>query len=45
VHEQAAIAHIQIKVGNGPESSGVRIQFLKRLVDFGDHTRDRKSVV
>ena len=38
-HEQAAIAHIQIKVDNGPESSGVRTQFLKRLVDFVDHTR------
>jgi len=37
-HERAAIAHIQIKVDNGPESSGVRTQFLKRLVDFADHT-------
>lgn len=36
--ERAAIAHIQIKVDNGPESSGVRTQFLKRLVDFVDHT-------
>jgi hypothetical protein len=38
-HERAAIAHIQIKVDNGPESSGVRTQFLKRIVDFVDHTR------
>ena len=38
-HERSAIAHIQIKVDNGPESSGVRTQFLKRLVDFVDHTR------
>jgi len=26
--ERAAIAHIQIKVDNGPESSGIRTQFL-----------------
>ena len=38
-HERSAIAHIQIKVDNGPESSGVRTQFLKRIVDFVDHTR------
>lgn len=37
VPEQAAIAHIQLKVDNGPESSGMRTQFLKRLVDFADH--------
>nr|MBS0020764.1 transposase [Gammaproteobacteria bacterium] len=36
--EQAAITHIQLKVDNGPESSGVRTQFLKRRVDFADHT-------
>ena len=30
--------HIQIKVDNGPESSGVRTQFLKRMVEFADHT-------
>ena len=38
VSEQAAITHIQLKVDNGPESSGVRTQFLKRMVDFADHT-------
>jgi hypothetical protein len=38
MHEQAAITHIQLKVDNGPESSGVRTQFLKRRVDFADHT-------
>lgn len=27
---------IQIKVDNGPENSGVRTQFLNRLVSFGD---------
>jgi len=37
-HERSAITQIQIKVDNGPESSGVRTQFLKRLVDFVDHT-------
>ena len=36
--EQAAISPIQLKVDNGPESSGVRTQFLKRRVDFADHT-------
>lgn len=34
--EQATIAHLQLKVDNGPESSGVRTQFLTRLVDFAD---------
>ena len=29
-------ALIQIKVDNGPESSGVRTQFLKRMVEFVD---------
>lgn len=38
-HQGAAIEHIQIKVDNGPESSGVRTQFLKRIVEFVDHTR------
>jgi hypothetical protein len=37
-HEQATTAHIQIKIDNGPESSGVRTQFLKRMVDFADNT-------
>ena len=37
-YELDGIAHIQIKVDNGPESSGVRTQFLKRMVDFADHT-------
>jgi len=34
--EQATIAHLQLKVDNGPESSGVRTRFLKRLVDVAD---------
>jgi hypothetical protein len=35
--EQTATAVIQIKMDNGPESSGVRTQFLNRLVHFADH--------
>lgn len=31
---QAAIQRIQLKVDNGPESSGVRTQFLHRLVEW-----------
>ena len=34
--QQQEIKQIQIKVDNGPESSGVRTQFLKRMVDFAD---------
>jgi hypothetical protein len=34
--EQAATAQIQLKVDNGPESSGVRTQFLNRMVQFAD---------
>jgi len=30
---------IQIKVDNGPESSGVRTQFLKRMTDFAETIR------
>ncbi|EIJ36855.1 Rhodopirellula transposase family protein [Thiothrix nivea DSM 5205] len=29
---------IQIKADNGPESSGIRTQFLKRMVEFANHT-------
>jgi hypothetical protein len=29
---------VQLKVDNGSESSGVRTQFLKRMVDFADST-------
>ena len=36
--QQAQITHIQLKVDNGPESSGVRTQFLKRMVAFADDT-------
>ncbi len=35
---RAQLTHIQLKVDKGPESSGVRTQFLKRRVDFADHT-------
>lgn len=36
-HEQQQIQQIQLKVDNGPESSGVRTQFLNRMVKFADH--------
>ncbi|HAI68970.1 MAG TPA: hypothetical protein DCM38_05975 [Gammaproteobacteria bacterium] len=32
--EQLSITLIQIKIENGPESSGVRTQFLKRMTEF-----------
>ncbi len=34
--QQQATQHIQLKVDNGPESSGVRTQFLKRIVELTD---------
>ncbi len=34
--EKQQIDLIQIKVDNGSENSGVRTQFLKRMVDFAD---------
>ena len=34
--QQQATQHIQLKVDNGSESSGVRTQFLKRMVEFAD---------
>jgi hypothetical protein len=34
--EQVAMARLQIKMDNGPESSGRRTQFLHRMVDFCD---------
>lgn len=36
--EKQQIELIQIKVDNGAENSGVRTQFLKRMVDFADET-------
>ncbi len=36
--EKAQINLIPIKVDNGPESSGVRTQFLKRMVEFASST-------
>jgi DDE family transposase len=35
-HEKAAAARLQIKMDNGPESSGKRTQFLHRMVQFAD---------
>ena len=34
--EQARTEQLQIKMDNGPESSGVRTQFLHRMVQFAD---------
>jgi len=34
--EREGIAHLQLKIDNGPESSSARTQFLKRIVDFAD---------
>ncbi|HEY9662071.1 MAG TPA: hypothetical protein V6C65_26755, partial [Allocoleopsis sp.] len=34
--EQKQTKLLQLKVDNGPESSGVRTQFLKRMVEFSD---------
>ena len=36
VTQQTQTTLLQLKVDNGPESSGVRTQFLKRLVEFCD---------
>ena len=36
---QAQTPLLQIKVDNGPENSGVRTQFLKRMVDWADQIR------
>lgn len=34
--ERNGIAHLQLKIDNGPESSSARTQFLKRIVAFAD---------
>ena len=34
IKEQESVSMIQIKVDNGPESSGVRTRFLRRMVSF-----------
>jgi len=36
IEEQLRIDRIQLKMDNGPESSGVRTQFLKRIIEFSD---------
>src|SRR4029450_41124 len=36
LQEQGAIEQIQLKMDNGPESSGVRTQFLQRMVHWVD---------
>ena len=37
--EKQRLDLIQIKVDNGPENSGIRRQFLKRMVEFADQTQ------
>ena len=39
--EKDSTDEIQIKMDNGPESSGVRTQFLKRIVEFSDKIQKR----
>ena len=39
VFEQISIDLIQMKADNGPESSGIRTQFLKRMVEFSDYAK------
>ena len=36
-NERQKSTRLQLKVDNGPESSGIRTQFLKRIVEFCDH--------
>jgi hypothetical protein len=36
LQEQQTIDKIQLKIDNGSESSGIRTQFLKRMVEFTD---------
>ena len=36
VQERQDAKQIQLKIDNGPESSGVRTQFLHRMVDFSN---------
>lgn len=38
VREQRTISQIQLKMDNGPESSGVRTRFLSRMADFSKET-------
>ncbi len=37
--ERQQLDVIQIKFDNGPENSGIRTQFLKRIVEFADRTQ------
>ena len=37
--EKQRLDLIQIKVDNGPKNSGIRRQFLKRMVEFADQTQ------
>ena len=39
ITEKQQLENIQIKVDNGAENSGIRRQFLKRMVEFADQTK------
>ena len=43
--EKEEINLIQIKIDNGSESSGVRTQFLKRMVEFASNTRKKVQLL
>jgi transposase len=43
--EQKQTKTIQLKMDNGPESSGVRTQFLKRMVDFVDSINKKIQLI
>jgi len=43
IQEKKLTRKLQMKVDNGPESSGVRTQFLKRMVEFSDLIRQTNS--
>src|SRR3954452_5440313 len=43
--EQGEINRVQIKMANGSESSGVRTQFLHRMVPFASHSRRRRMLL
>ena len=41
-NERNGFSVLQIKVDNGPESSGRRTQFLKRMAEFTDYINKRR---
>nr|WP_157134211.1 transposase [Crocosphaera watsonii] len=45
IPEKQQLENIQFKVNNGPENSGRRRQFLKRMVEFADQTKKSIQVL